>query len=235
MIYKGKNNKVEIADKDVIDMEFERVAQILSDLRLGFASCTMTGDVRKFNAEFLFKGITGGICWFNKECLKSRFDNMTYIKEDTDFVLQELLQNRIIIIPDYFGMQNEYDKNAGGNNENKAVLNFVKDHELIPVCPEVLGGLPVPRMPAEIVNGVVRCRDGRSVDDAFRSGAAKALTIALKEKADLAILQSRSPSCGVKAVYDGTFSGKIIPGEGVFAELLRENGIRAIDAADIDA
>ena len=119
MIYKGKNNKVEIADKDVIDMEFERVAQILSDLRLGFASCTMTGDVRKFNAEFLFKGITGGICWFNKECLKSRFDNMTYIKEDTDFVLQELLQNRIIIIPDYFGMQNEYDKNAGGNNENK--------------------------------------------------------------------------------------------------------------------
>ena len=119
LIYKGKNNKVEIADKDVIDMEFERVAQILSDLRLGFASCTMTGDVRKFNAEFLFKGITGGICWFNKECLKSRFDNMTYIKEDTDFVLQELLQNRIIIIPDYFGMQNEYDKNAGGNNENK--------------------------------------------------------------------------------------------------------------------
>lgn len=91
-------------------------------------------------------------------------------------------------------------KYSGGNNENKAVLNFVKDHELIPVCPEVLGGLPVPRMPAEIVNGVVRCRDGRSVDDAFRSGAAKALTIALKEKADLAILQSRSPSCGVKAV-----------------------------------
>ena len=61
------------------------------------------------------------------------------------------------------------------------------------------------------------------------------MTIALKEKADLAILQSRSPSCGVKAVYDGTFSGKIIPGEGVFAELLRKNGIRAIDAADIDA
>ena len=89
-------------------------------------------------------------------------------------------------------------KYSGGNNENKAVLNFVKDHELIPVCPEVLGGLPVPRMPAEIVNGVVRCRDGRSVDDAFRSGAAKALTIALKEKAELAILQSRSPSCGVK-------------------------------------
>ena len=125
-------------------------------------------------------------------------------------------------------------KYSGGNNENKAVLDFVKDHEVIPVCPEVLGGLPVPRMPAEIVNGVVRRRDGRSVDDAFRSGAAKALEIALEAKADLAILHSRSPSCGVKAVYDGTFSGKIIPGEGVFAELLRENGIRAIDVEDIN-
>ena len=119
IVYKGKNNKQEIEDKDVIDMEFERVAQIISDLRIGFASCTMTADVRKFNSEFLFKGITGGICWFNKTALKARYDNMTYIKEDTDFVLQELLYNRIIIIPDYFGMQSQYDKNSGGNNENK--------------------------------------------------------------------------------------------------------------------
>ena len=53
-------------------------------------------------------------------------------------------------------------KYSGGNNENKAVLNFVKDHELIPVCPEVLGGLPVPRMPAEIVNGIDDCFEGKS-------------------------------------------------------------------------
>ena len=125
-------------------------------------------------------------------------------------------------------------KYSGGNNENKAVLDYVKEHEIVPVCPEVLGGLPVPRMPAEIVDGIVRCRDGHLVDHEFRSGAAKALEIALNEGVDLAILQSRSPSCGVKAVYDGTFSGKIIPGEGVFAELLRKKGIRAIDAADID-
>lgn len=125
-------------------------------------------------------------------------------------------------------------KYSGGNNENKAVLDFVKGHEIVPVCPEVMGGLPVPRMPAEIVDGVVRCRDGHSVDKAFRSGAVKALEIALNTKVDLAILQSRSPSCGVKAVYDGTFSGKIIPGEGVFAALLRQNGIKAMDAADIN-
>ena len=112
-------------------------------------------------------------------------------------------------------------KYSGGNNENKAVLNFVKDHELISVCPEVLDGLPVPRMPAEIVNGVVRCRDGRSVDDAFQSGAAKALTIALKEKADLGHSSIQSPSCGVKAVYDGTFSGKDYS-EKVFLQSFRE-------------
>lgn len=124
-------------------------------------------------------------------------------------------------------------KYSGGNNENKAVLDFVEGHEIVAVCPEVMGGLPVPRMPAEIVDGVVRCRDGHSVDKEFRRGAEKALAIALDEKVDLAILQSRSPSCGVKARYDGTFSGKIIPGEGVFAELLRKNGIKAIDAEDI--
>ena len=125
-------------------------------------------------------------------------------------------------------------KYSGGNNKNRAVLNFVRGHEIVPVCPEVMGGLPVPRMPAEIVKGVVRRRNGNSVDQEFRSGAEKALAIALDENVDLAILQSRSPSCGVKAVYDGTFSGKIIPGEGVFAALLRQNGIKAMDAADID-
>ena len=125
-------------------------------------------------------------------------------------------------------------KYSGGNNKNQAVLDFIKGHEIVPVCPEVMGGLSIPRMPAEIVKGVVCRRDGRSVDKEFRSGAAKALEIALNKKVDLAILQSRSPSCGVKAVYDGTFSGTIIPGGGVFAALLRENGIRAIDAEDIN-
>lgn len=126
-------------------------------------------------------------------------------------------------------------KYSGGNNDNPAVRVFVKEHEVVTVCPEVLGGLLVPRTPAEIVDGVVTCRDGKVVDREFRDGAAKALQIACSEKVDLAILQSRSPSCGVHAVYDGTFSGKVIPGEGVFAGMLRKNGIPTIDAAEVNS
>ena len=105
-------------------------------------------------------------------------------------------------------------------------------HEVVPVCPEVLGGLPTPRAPAEIVNGVVINREGVSVDDAFRRGAKKALEMARQEKPDLIILQSRSPSCGVKEIYDGTLSGKLIPGYGVFAEMALQAGFRVIDAED---
>lgn len=124
-------------------------------------------------------------------------------------------------------------KYNGGNNDNQAVRKFVAGHEVVMVCPEVMGGLPIPRTPAEIVEGVVRCKDGHSVDQPFRDGAERALKTALDEKVDLAILQSRSPSCGVKAIYDGTFSHTVIPGEGVFARMLRENGIQAVDAEDI--
>ncbi|WP_238390154.1 DUF523 domain-containing protein [Veillonella sp. R32] len=105
--------------------------------------------------------------------------------------------------------------------------------EIIPVCPEVLGGLPTPRTPAEIVNGEVRTRDGQSVDREFRQGAWQALMIAREKQVDVAILQSRSPSCGVKEIYDGTFSGTRIAGAGIFASLLKEHGIEVIDVEDL--
>ena len=114
-------------------------------------------------------------------------------------------------------------------DEEKAAA-FVQGHEVIPVCPEVLGGLSVPRTPAEIVNGEVVTKDGVSVDAAFRAGAARALAIAKENGVELAILQPRSPSCGAAEVYDGTFTGRKIPGQGVFAALLRENGIPVRDA-----
>ena len=123
-------------------------------------------------------------------------------------------------------------KYNGGNNRNQELLNLLSGHEVIPVCPEVLGGLPVPRIPAEIVNGTVINRENSSVDDLFRRGAKKTLEIAEKEKPDLIILQSRSPSCGVKQIYDGTFSGKLIPGHGVFAELALRSGFSVMDVED---
>ena len=124
-------------------------------------------------------------------------------------------------------------KYNGGNNLNEKVMNFVEGHDVIPICPEVLGGLTTPREPSEIVNGIVSHRDGTVVDKEFRKGAEMALRIVEEQKAELVILQSRSPSCGVNSIYDGSFSGTIISGKGVFAELLQEKGIKVIDVADL--
>lgn len=124
-------------------------------------------------------------------------------------------------------------KYNGGNNLCPELLPLLAGHTVVPVCPEVLGGLPVPRVPAEIVNGAVLNRDGVSVDGAFRRGAEAALEIARREKPDLIILQSRSPSCGVNEIYDGTFSGQRIPRHGVFAALALEAGFCVMDIEDI--
>ena len=85
----------------------------------------------------------------------------------------------------------------------------------------------------EIVQGVVTNKEGINVDREFRAGAAKALAIAKENGVELAILQSRSPSCGVKEIYDGTFSGTKIPGQGVFAKMLMDEGIRVLDAGEL--
>lgn len=124
-------------------------------------------------------------------------------------------------------------KYNGGNNYSEKLVDYIKGNDVLSVCPEVMGGLPVPRESAEIVNGVVRHKDGTSVDKEFRKGAKKALKTVKEENVDLVILQSRSPSCGVNVIYDGSFSGKLIPGHGVFAELLQKNGIKVMDIADL--
>lgn len=125
-------------------------------------------------------------------------------------------------------------KYNGGNNRNEAVIRFVEGHEAIAVCPEELGGLPTPRVPAEIVNGIVTDKNGKNVDEEFRRGARLALEKALEEPVELAILQSRSPSCGVRQIYDGTFGGVKKDGQGVFAELLSQAGIRTVDAEALE-
>lgn len=123
-------------------------------------------------------------------------------------------------------------KYNGENNLNKNLKGFLTEHEVISVCPEVLGGLSIPRVPAEIVNGVVTNKNGRIVDKEFKKGALISLEMAKKNKIELAILQSRSPSCGAKQLYDGTFSGNLINGSGIFAKLLKENGFCVVDIED---
>ena len=119
------------------------------------------------------------------------------------------------------------------NNRNEKVMALFKENEIITVCPEVMGGLPTPRVPSEIVDGVVVNREGINVDKEFRYGAETVLEIAKQERPDLIILQSRSPSCGVKQRYDGSFTGKLIDAPGVTAELLMKNGFMVIDVEDI--
>ena len=112
-------------------------------------------------------------------------------------------------------------KYNGGNNFSQKVIDFVKGHQVVPVCPEVLGG------------GIVMQKNGNSVDAEFRKGAQIALKKILDRKIELVILQSRSPSCGVNMIYDGSFSGKLISGQGVFAKLLKENNINVVDVENL--
>ena len=115
-------------------------------------------------------------------------------------------------------------KYNGGNNLDETLMRLLEGHELIPVCPEIMGGLPVPRTPSEVCGGIVMTKNGQNVDREFREGARKCLETALKEKPDLVIFQSRSPSCGAKQRYDGSFSGQLIEKPGITAALLTENG-----------
>ena len=124
-------------------------------------------------------------------------------------------------------------KYSGGNNYSEKVMEFLKGHEVISICPECLGGLPVPREPAEIVDGIVRTKDGTSVNEEFRRGAEIATKIIEENDIELVILQSRSPSCGVKAIYDGTFSGKLIVGQGIFAQMLAKRNLKLLDVSDL--
>ena len=137
---------------------------------------------------------------------------------------------KILVSACLLGQKCKYN---GGDNLSQKVLDYVKRHGVIPVCPEISGGLPTPRIPCEIVDGVVTNKNGESKDKEFRSGAEICLKKAIDEKADLAILQSRSPSCGVKQIYDGTFSGKLVDGSGIFASMLSQNGIKVMDVEDI--
>lgn len=131
-------------------------------------------------------------------------------------------------------------KYSGGNNRSERLLSELAKHpdiEVIPVCPEVAGGLSTPRPPAEIVDGEVINNQGVSVDAEYRAGVAAEIARLAPaiEAGDLAaaVLQSRSPSCGVHQVYDGTFTGRLVNGRGLFAEALANAGVRLIDVSDI--
>ncbi len=100
-----------------------------------------------------------------------------------------------------------------------------REFQVISVCPEVLGGLPTPRVPAEIVGNQVINRVGVDVTKPYYNGAVKVLSLVKKDEVKIAILKERSPSCGSAEIYDGSFGGIAIKGEGITTKLLRENNV----------
>ena len=124
-------------------------------------------------------------------------------------------------------------KYNGGNNYNPRVVEFLKDKEVISICPEMMAGMGCPRNPIEIVDGVLTDCHGKNVDSIMRKSVMEIMERIRDEEIQCAVLQSRSPTCGVNQVYDGTFSGKLIPGSGVFAKSLMDAGYLVIDGEDI--
>lgn len=118
---------------------------------------------------------------------------------------------------------------------NGEILSLAKEHTLIPVCPEQLGGLATPRSPAERQGDRVINAAGEDVTRAYYRGAETAVQIAKLNGVALAIMKARSPSCGSGVIYDGTFTGTKIPGSGVASELLSVNGIPVFTEEEMDA
>ena len=129
------------------------------------------------------------------------------------------------------GVRCRYD----GNGQRCPGIEALMDRlELIPVCPEQLGGLPTPRTPSERRGSRVIARDGADVTEAFARGAEEVCRLAEMYGARLAILKQRSPSCGSGVIYDGSFSGRTVAGSGVTAARLRDMGVEVYSEDDLD-
>lgn len=125
-------------------------------------------------------------------------------------------------------------KYSGENNLNPFVLELINKGLAIPLCAEQLGGLSTPRIPAEILKEKVITKNGNDVTEEFLKGAKNVLEICKTLNIKTAILKSKSPSCGLGKIYDGSFSGKLIDGNGITAQLLINNGIKVFTENEID-
>ena len=129
-------------------------------------------------------------------------------------------------------------KYNGKNNKNEKIINFLKDKEVILVCPEVMGGLSTPRLKSEILaseNYLKLINEKKDdVTDYFIKGAKIALQKAIDSGVKLAVLKEKSPSCGFRKIYDGNFDGTIVSGSGVFARMLMENNVKILTEEDFE-
>lgn len=135
------------------------------------------------------------------------------------------MKEKILVSACLLGVSVRYD---GKSKANEELIEKLKDYDFIPICPEVWGGLPTPRVPSEIINDKVINKDGIDVTDNYMRGAIETLNLARKFNIKKAILKSKSPSCGKNKIYDGSFTGILIDGNGITAKLLMENDIEVL-------
>jgi len=124
-------------------------------------------------------------------------------------------------------------KYNGKNNLNEKVIRHLQGKETVKICPEILADLGAPREPMELAQGKPVNKGGKDMSIPVEAGIKKALAQISDMDIEYAVLQSRSPTCGVKQIYDGSFSGQLIDGQGLFAKALKDAGYRVIDAEDI--
>jgi uncharacterized protein YbbK (DUF523 family) len=143
---------------------------------------------------------------------------------------------KILVSACFLGEKVRYD----GTSQrllNETLLCWIDNNQVVSFCPEVAGGLPVPRQPAEIQpesQRILTC-DGVDVSPAFKKGAQRALALCQQQNINFALLKESSPSCGSTTIYDGTFTDRKINGEGVTANLLRQHGIQVFSEKNISA
>ncbi|MBR5109532.1 MAG: DUF523 domain-containing protein [Clostridia bacterium] len=138
---------------------------------------------------------------------------------------------RILVSACLLGVCCRYD---GSGRPCRAVMDLGKEHELVPVCPEQLGGLPTPRPPAEIQGERVVTCEGRDVTAEYCKGAEEAARLCRMLRCGRAILKARSPSCGSEQVYDGSFSGRLVSGDGMTARKLKAMGVPVTTEESLD-
>lgn len=137
----------------------------------------------------------------------------------------------ILVSACLLGVNCRYD---GTGKLEESIKDLMKQHNLIPVCPEIYGGLQTPREPAERVKNKIFTKCGVDVTDNYQRGAKEILKFAELYDCKYAILKERSPSCGYGKIYDGTFNGKLIEGNGILAELLAVHGITILGESRIN-
>lgn len=137
---------------------------------------------------------------------------------------------KILISACLVGDKTKYD---GKSNYNPLIKELLEYFELVPFCPEVEGGLSIPREASEIVDDKVLTKSGRDVTFQYNEGAEKAYNICLYLGIKYAILKDNSPSCGATHIYDGSFKGRLKVGEGITSRLLKMKGVTLIPDTEI--